>query len=235
MVDVTISLVGSNGDTIELLDNGDYILTTGVMGFGIPATSVRIDKSAGDGGTWRHTKKGVRDIDLPIAIMGTDRANVETKLRRLAKLLQDKNGATKIVATYSDGEQVFLEAHYVGGADATYGSEANQFYALWHIQMQAPQPYWESSNTQTFTVGTTTSGRGLLPQLTKLKVSSSQSLGVVSVRSTADVNVYPVWVIRGPINNLQINNGTLGFEFTEAISSGEEITIDTEYGTIVDN
>ena len=58
MVDVTISLVGANGDSITLSDTGDFVLASGVTGFGIPATSVRIDESAGDGGLQRQGCEG---------------------------------------------------------------------------------------------------------------------------------------------------------------------------------
>jgi hypothetical protein len=234
MVNVTISLVGSNGDTIELADNGDFVLATGVTGFGIPATSVRIDDSAGDGGRWRHTKRGVRDLDLPIVVLGSSRADVETKLRRLARLLQTTNGATKLVANYTDGSSLFLEAHYVGGAETQFGSDATSYFCRWVIQMQAPQPYWESLTAQTFTVGSGSTGRGLLPELTKLRVSSSQTLGVVEVQNNGDVSIYPRWTIRGPIANLVITNGKLAFGFTAPIPAGKTYTVDTATSEVFD-
>ena len=234
MVDVTISLIGANGDSIELADDSDFVLASGVTGFGIPSTAVRIDESAGDGGTWRHTKRGVRDVDLPVIIFGASRDDVESKLRRLAKLLQDRNGAPKIVANYSNGDSLFIEAHYVGGAETQFGSDATSFYCRWVIQMQAPQPYWQSASLQSFTVTAGNTGRGLLPQLSKMKVASSQTLGLVSVNSSADVDVYPVWTIRGPVSSLSISNGTQSFGFNTAVASGETITIDTEAGTVDD-
>lgn len=234
MVDVTISLTGANGDTIELGDSSDFVLATGVTGFGIPATNVRIDESAGPGGTWRFTKRGVRDLDLPLVILGTDRADVETKLRRMARLLQDTSGATKIVANYSDGSSVFLEAHYVGGAETQFGEDANSFFCRWVIQMQAPQPYWATVNSESFTVGSGSTGRGLLPQLTKLKVSSSQALGVVNVNNPGDVATYPIWTLRGPADFVTISNGVQSFTYDAAIGEDSTITINTESGEVSD-
>lgn len=235
MVDVTISLVGSNGDTIELADNGDFVLLTGVTGFGIPATSVRIDESAAAGGVWRFSKRGVRDLDMPIAVFGDTRADVETKLRRLARLLQDTSGPTKIVANYSDDTSVSLLAHYVGGAETQFGEDANSFFCKWTIQLQAPKPYWQSEQSETFSVGSGNTGRGLLPELTKLKVTSSQAIGVVAVNNTGDVAAYPVWTITGPVEELVISNGTQSFGLNVAVANGETYTIDTENGTVVDD
>lgn len=235
MVEVTISLVGSNGDTIELADEGDFVLTTGVTGFGIPATSVRIDESAAAGGVWRFSKRGIRDLDLPIAIFGTSRADVETKLRRLARLLQDTAGPTKVVANYSDDSSVSLEAHYVGGAETQFGSDANSFFCKWVIQLQAPKPYWQSEQAQSFSVGSGNTGRGLLPQLTKLKVTSSQAIGVVAVNNTGDVAAFPVWTILGPVDNLVISNGSQSFGLNVSVASGQTFVIDTEAGTVRDD
>lgn len=233
MVDVTISLVGANGDSITLSDTGDFVLASGVTGFGIPATSVRIDESAGDGGTWRNTKRGVRDLDLPIVILGTDRGDVETKLRRLAKLLQNSAGATTIRADYSDGSSLSLDAYYVGGAETQFGSDAGLTYCKWVIQMQAPQPYWENSTELSFSVTSGNTGRGLLPQLTKLKVSSSQTLGVVNVNNQGDVPIQPRWVIRGPVTNLVVSNGSQAFTFPAPILGGATYTVDTATGEVI--
>lgn len=235
MTSVVISLVGSNGDTIELADSGDFILASGVTGFGIPSTSVRIDESAGDGGVWRHTKRGIRELDLPIVVLGTDRADVETKLRRLARLLQDRNGGTRIVANYSDGSSVFLEAHYVGGAETQFGSDASGTFCRWVVQMQAPQPYWQTSAEQSFSVTTGNTGRGLLPELTKLKVSSSQTIGVVLVDNVGDVDAFPRWEIRGAISNLIISNGVQSFSFPATIPAGSTYTVDTATGTVTND
>lgn len=233
MTTVTITLVGSNGDSITLNDTGDFVLTAGVQGFGIPATSVRIDDSAGDGGVWRHTKRGVRDLDLPIAILGVNRDDVEDKLRRLSRLLQTTNGPTKIVANYSDGTSLFLEAHYVGGAETQFGTNGTLTYCRWLLQMQAPQPYWQTLTESSFRINNGSTGRGLLPQLTKLKVSSSETLGVVTVNNVGDVPVQPRWVIRGPVTNLVISNGSQSFTFPAPILAGRTYYVDTAAKTVV--
>ena len=121
MVNVNYSLVGANGDEITF-DYSEFILNQNFVGFGIPPAQVRIENSAGDGGVFRHSKRGVRDVDLPITVLGTDRNDVQTKLRRLSRLLQDTSGPTKIKATYSSGESLTLDAHYVGGAESQWGN-----------------------------------------------------------------------------------------------------------------
>lgn len=234
MTTVNYSLVGSNGDEIEF-DYSNYVLNPDFLGFGIPPAQVRIEASAGDGGVYRHSKKGIRDIDMAVTIIGTDRADVQTKLRRLSRLLQDTSGPTLVKANYSTGESLSLEAHYVGGAESQWGSNAGQVWNRWLLSFQCPTPYWESGTTEEFTVTTGNTGRGLLPQLTKLKLTSSQVFGVITVDNDGDVPAYPIWYLRGPLSDITITNGTQSFSFAESIASGETITINTETGEVTDD
>jgi hypothetical protein len=234
MVNVNYSLTGSNGDSIAF-DYSNYILNPDFMGFGIPRAQVRIDPSAGDGGVFRHSKRGVRDIDMAVTILGTDREDVQTKLRRLSRILQDTTGPTTLKATYTTGEVLELQVHYVGGAESRWGSDAGLIFNRWVISFQAPQPYWESDVTEEFVVTSGNSGRGMLPQLSKLKLTSSQVYGIITVNNTGDVPAFPTWFVRGPISDVAISYGTQGFSFTEPIADGETITVDTNTGKVTDD
>lgn len=234
MVNVNYSLVGANGDEITF-DYSEFILNQNFVGFGIPPAQVRIENSAGDGGVFRHSKRGVRDVDLPITVLGTDRNAVQTKLRRLSRLLQDTSGPTKIKATYSSGESLTLDAHYVGGAESQWGADAGLVWNKWVLSFQCPNPYWQSDALEEFRVTTGNTGRGLLPQLSKLKVTSSQVYGVITVDNSGDVPAYPVWFVRGPISDVVISNGTQSFSFTETVNDGETITVNTATGEVTDD
>ena len=234
MVDVNFSLTGANGDTIAF-DNESFVLNPEINGLLIPATNVRIEESAGDGGVWRHSKRGVRQLDLPVTIIGTDRGDVESKLRRLNKVLQDAQGATKINANYSSGETLQLSAHYVSGAEGSRGENGGMTWQRILLSFQAPNPFWQSSVQQSFTITSGNTGRGMLPQLSKLKLSSSQTLGVISVTNEGDVAAYPVWTVRGPITGLSISDGSLSFGFEDSVAVGETIVINTETGVVLDD
>lgn len=231
MVDVYYSIVGANSDEI-VFDTDNYILATGISGFGIPPAEVRIAESAGNGGIFRFSKRGIRDVDLPITVLGSSRADVEAKLRRLARLTQDTQGPTRLKANYESGSPLILSMHYTGGAEGQWGTDEGLTYCIWVMSFQAPMPFWETEDSQSFEIGAPVGGRGLLPQLTKLRVSSSNTLGSVIVTSNADTDVFPVWTITGPIGDLEITNGTLGFGFNAALASGETLIVDAEAGTV---
>lgn len=236
---VDVSLEGANGDVIEFSNDGPFILTTGILGFGIPPVEVRIDPSAADGGVHRFTRRGVRDLDLPIVVVDTDRATVELELRRLANLLSDASGPTIIRASYSTGEVWELRGHYVGGADAVRGEEENLIFARWVVQLQCPNPYWVRQASESISITTGGAGRGLIGTgrpLTKLKVSSSQAIGEVTLENSGDVEAYPVWQFIGPADYVTLTNadGSKSFSYDAAIATGETITIDTFTGLVTD-
>jgi hypothetical protein len=210
------------------------VLNPSLIGFGIPPTSVRIDDSARFGGVYRYTRRGVRNIDMPVTVLGTSATDVEDKLRRLARLTQDTAGPTTLTALRDDGN-VFLELHYVGGAELEYGGgTGGPTWARMLLSFQAPNPYWQSSDTESFSVTTGNTGRGLLPQLTKLRVSSSQALGLINVNNTSDVPVYPSFTIRGPIEDLTVSLNGEGWQFTETLTVDDIYFVNHELATVTD-
>ncbi len=238
MVDnITISLTGENGDTITF-DNSTYVLTTGVRGFGIPAPLLRIDKSAADGGVFRLSKRDVRDLDLPIVILGDESADVQSRLRRLSNILR---GKVTITAAYMSGDAYELDTYFNGGAETTFGEDGNKSLCRWVVTLQAPQPYWTSATPQSFSVSASTATRGLLgapggttATLSALRVKSSQALGSVAIENVGDIASPVTWVITGPAATVSVSLNGVGFSYTSAIGSGEVITINSELGTVTD-
>ena len=225
------TLTGSNGDVITF-DNSTYVLNPSLVGFGIPPTAVRIDESARFGGIHRYTRRGVRNVDMPVTVLGDTAVDVETNLRRLAKLTQDTAGPTKLTAL-RDAGNVFLDLHYVGGAELEYGGDTGgKTWAKLLLSFQAPNPYWQSADTESFSVTTGNTGRGLLPQLTKLRISSSQALGLINVNNTSDVPVYPSFEIVGPVDGLEVSLNGEGWSFTEDVVTGDIFTVDHEAATV---
>lgn len=236
MVDLELFLVGGNGDTISFDGSEGYTLTSGLRGLGIAPTSVKIQNSAGDGGTWRSTRRTVRDFDFPVAVSGVDRADVETKLRRLASALSDRNSAPHLRAVYSDGNGPYeIQVHYTGGAETVFGEDGNSTFARWAMTLQAPDPYWTSVDSESLFLGSDPDPRGLLPKLAALQVKSSQVIGEFTVENAGDVDAFPVWTFRGPMDSVTVTapDGR-SFSYEAEIVEGETITIDTKTGTVVD-
>jgi phage-related protein len=231
--DLTVSLTGANGDTI-VFDNDVYTLMTGLKGFGVPATNLRIMDSSVDGGIFRHTKRGVREIDLPVMVYGADRATTEGYVRRLANAINNVNGpATLRVQNLTDGNTYSINVYYAGGAETVFGDTAGLTFCNWMLTLQAPDPFWYSNATQTFTVTSGQTGRGLLPRLSNLRVTNSQAIGTINVNNTiGDVPSYPVWQLYGPMDSCTITQNGVGFTYNAPIAAGDVVTIDTKASTV---
>lgn len=235
--DLTISLTGANGDTI-VFDNTTYTLTDGLKGFGIPATMVRIQNAATDGGIFRHTKRGIREVDLPIVTYGGDRATTETALRRLSNALQNTSGPATLTATYANGDVYTLQVYYAGGGETVFGETGHSAFAKWVVTLQAPTPFWTSTAAQSVTLGTGSVGRGMLPKLSSLRLTATSVVGTVNINNTSgDVVSYPIWTIYGPFNaGVQVlNSANVGFTYNAAIPAGDFIKIDSYNNTVVNS
>jgi hypothetical protein len=232
---LSMTLTGANGDTISF-DDTNYVIEMGARGFGIPSPILRIDPSASNGGTYRFSKRDVREIDLPLAILGSSRADTEVKLRRLSNILR---GKCILSVTYENGEVWSLTVYLAGGGQTQFGSTANDYFCQWDLILQAPQPFWESSSPISISIVSDTTTRGLLAgsapkSLAFLRVKTSQAFGSVTVNNNGDVDAPAIWTIKGPSTLTTISLGSVGFTFTSSLSSSETITIDCAAGTVVD-
>lgn len=233
MVDLQFSVLGSNGDTIAIDGSAGYYLTTGLRGLGIPATDVRIDNSASDGGVWRSSRRAVRELDMPVVVLGLNRADVESKLRRLSNALSDRYGIPKLLAEYTDGSAYELEIHYTGGAETSFGEDAGSTFCRWVLSVQAPDPFWTSRTATQFTLSYQSAVRGLLPNLQQLQVSPSQLSGSFTIDNPGDVEAYPVWTLEGAATELSVTRNGVGFTLTETLVSTDRRVIDTRNATVV--
>jgi hypothetical protein len=237
MTDITMTLTGANGDTITF-DNVNYILESDVSGFGRPPIEMRIDESALDGGMFRFSRRGIREVDMPIYILGISRADVEAKMRRLSAILDDSSGTGTIIqANYANGDEWFLEGHYSKGAESQFGESGTLTFARWLLSFRCPNPYWTRLDAQSFSVtGGGTSGRGLFSPNTmaNMKVAPSQVLGALSFTNAGDVPAPPTWIFTGPFDSVTVSSGSSQFVYNAAVTAGNTITVNCAKGTVID-
>jgi phage-related protein len=229
----------NSGDVIPL-DNvvaKDYLKTVGRSGFGVAPTKLITRDGASGGTRWRRTRRGARVIVLPITILGDDRQIVEDKLRRLVRLLQDDTTTPRLVAQYPSSEKLYTSFHYSSGADPVYGSDTDgRTYCKWTLNLLCESPYWTSDKAVSYSIGPANAGHGLLPLLSRLQLSSSQTIGTVLVENPGDVDAFPIWTIRGPgdANFTATRNDGAQFVFEAPLTAEDVITIDTMKKTVTD-
>lgn len=229
MIITTFKLIGANTDEIVLQteNTDDYLLEKSVSGLALPPVNVNITEGAGDGGRYQSSRRLPRELDLPLWVLGSSRNDVETKLRRLGKLVSDRKGATKIQAIIEDtvnmtSETFTLEGYYIGGFDIAYNN-ATKTSAYVPLTFTCPQPYWvnevETSVDIDFGPGSDVSE-------------------TVTLNNTGDVETFPIFEIisnTGSIGNITFSNENGSLTYTETVTSPDTITIDTFNATVVDD
>lgn len=233
--------LNNNGDSI-LLNNylpEDYFKEVGRRGFGIAPTKHKFIEGVGPGARHVKSKRMSRPMDLPLVILGTDEQNLEDKMRRLARLLQDDVNQPVLIAENPDtGLRLWTNVVYDGGADPVYGSDTDsKSWARWTLSLISGSPYWTEADPTEYTLSATSGATvSFLPNLSRLQLSSTQSAELFTVQNDGDVATPALWRIFGPVSGFvatRIGDGK-SFSYNAAIAAGQSIIIDTAKKTVVD-
>lgn len=230
MAEIDFSIVAPSGDVIPLVsepgERGDFRLRSGVDGFGVPTAIPRFVDSAGEGGTDRGGRTGMRDVDLPVEVRARSRQGMETNLRRLAAAFRrSSKGKPMLQAAYATGEVFQLPFVYLSGAESTYQGDG-PFVHEWPLSLRCPKPYWVKRDAETFIVRNDSAVVGLLPDLSQLKVMRSQAIGSVTVENPGDVASPLTWILTGPGGPVHADIDGVGWTFKALLEEGDVITID---------
>jgi hypothetical protein len=145
----------SDTDTLDL----DYVLKhgrgvqvlAGVTGLGLPPVQVRWLEGAGDGAVYRGRRVLPRDIDLPIAVIGTDRNDLRQLWSRFASIL---DGRCKLRMVEDDGTSWWVYVYRVGGGDYAYGVDTDgETEIRTVVTVRAPNPYWTAERAESKFIG----------------------------------------------------------------------------------
>lgn len=128
-------------DSVLMTGRGIQV-TAGVTGFGLPPIQTRWTERAGDGAVFRSRRARPRDLDLPLTIVGRNRADLQALFSRLASMLA---GPCRLRTIEDDGSSWWTTVHWVGGGQYahgvdTHGPDENEVDIV--ITVRAPDPYW---------------------------------------------------------------------------------------------
>lgn len=235
----------NNGDSISLNNilHQDYFKAAGATGLGVAPTRLVLREGATAGSRFRSSKRTTRYIDLPLIIFGSDAQAIEDKMRRLVRLWNDTYTSPTLRARYEDGSEWTTEIHFAGGADPVFGSEDTdgKTFCKWLVSLAAPDPYFTSTTPVVIeTIKAANSGRGLIKTggggLSRLRLSSSQTIGSVEVNNPGDIDAFPIWTVQGPGDSFTATRAIDGasFFFDEQILDTEIITFNAKTKLVVD-
>lgn len=226
MADRQFSIVSADGEVIPLSTDreGDIALLVGVFGIGVPPVAPRFSEGAADGGSFRGKRYGMRVLDLPIHIRGTSRADIEDKVRVLARAVDDEDGLPKLVASYADGTVYELPFVYVSGLEGN-GADSTNYGVQYTLSVTCPDPFWTARDAVQFSVSAGGAVVGLLPDLAKLQLMPSTTLGSLTVHNPGEVDALLSWVIRGPGTLVSAKINGVGWTYNSPLVAGDVLTI----------
>ncbi|MCG8926655.1 phage tail domain-containing protein [Lentzea sp. CC55] len=207
---------------------------SGATGLGLPPVSVQWLSGAGDGARYRGRRVLPRDIDLPLLIQASGRDDLQRTLSRLAIMLA---GPCTLRFVEDDGTSWTTEVVRVGGGDYVFGADTTgEDDLLLILTLRAGDPFFTGSVPTRKVVGEQTGVRGLLPNLAKMPVVSSQAIGQIQLENLGNADAFPTWEVTGPGRDFEaVSPGGERLHWRGTLAAGERLIIDTQRGTVVDH
>lgn len=206
----------------------------GLTGFGLPPVTPRWIEGAGDGSVWRGSRTNARIIDLPLYVDGRSRAELIALVDRLSLMFA---GEFRLVAIDSDGTRSFLTCVRSGGGDYVYGQDTTGEDTLeWVVTLTAGDPFWTTENTSSRVAQLSEVSGGLLPELSKLQLSSLSTFSDMALTNTGTAPSFPVFKVEGPCTgfSLQSPRGEV-VEWKGVLAANKSLVVDMAKGTVVDD
>ncbi|MFI6516853.1 phage distal tail protein [Spirillospora sp. NPDC050679] len=213
------------------------ILTAGAKGLGMPQYQLYMRESGAlDGDVVTGVRAKARELFLPIAVYGEDRADALDKRAALARAFDpiEVNGGGEGVLTVTEpgSEPRSIRAYYSEGMEGAEGrDEAGWNWAKFGITLHAAEPYWSGEPSERFW-GPKKADQTFLPVGPPefLKVSNSQVIGTgMVIDCPGDARSYPRWTLKGPIGaGAEFANRTLGvrWKLNRALTAGDTVVVD---------
>jgi hypothetical protein len=219
---IHLTLQSAVGDTIDLgsieATNVGMEAQPGVTGLGLPPVEAQWVSGAGDGATFRGRRVLPRDIDIPIELYATSRADLKTQVERLSLAL---SGECTLRVVEAGSPTWSAKVNHVGGGGYATGEDTDGTFS-WSttITLRAGDPFWISDQLVEST-----------------RTGSAVSATPLSVANTGTADAYLMWEVSGPTLGFKAKRrggGDPVLQYADFIPKGGKILVDTKRGTVVD-
>lgn len=231
--------LSSTAGTIILGESSGIYLARNIAGFGLPPVKPQWSEGAGNGRRWRGSRVLARTLPFRFNIRGTNRADVLAKFSTLARIIAPTAGLTRLQVNIA-GEAWWLDMTRTGGGDFSWESDTDTETLLSvPITFETEEPYWTALDaaSRIFTPDDVSGGLLTGPgTMVGMVLSSTTSLGEVTISNEGDVATPARIVVAGPFSGFQAVGAAGEFvEFTGARLLGQSVTVDMANGTAIDS
>ncbi|MCY0921660.1 MULTISPECIES: phage distal tail protein [Streptomyces] len=230
---MTALLLESERDVLDLNGVADegvgYQATAGATGFGLPSVAAQWLEGAGDGSRFRGRRILPRDLDIPLDIVGQNRAHLGSLISRLARVVSED---CTLALVDEQGVRWSTPVVWTGGGELDLDG-ATDVQTV--ISFRAPDPYFTASTVSTQSVVGDPGTRPFLSAISSMPLAASQAIGSIQLDNGGDVPAYPVWEIYGPGRDLTVTSPTgETLRWTGSLTAAEKLVVDTRAGTVID-
>lgn len=210
--------------TDDNFDGPGIYLQSGAKGLDAPSYDTKSDEyPAIDGGFFRFARASVREIFLPIKIVGDTRPEMMALKRRFIASLNPKRGLVTLQSTeYRERKGMWLaetprviSCYYVSGMEGGEGTDGNYHWATYGLVLRAPDPFFRHPSRSIRSFLTIEVSRSFFgPEGSNFLSLDGQTPGQGLRLSTSlvwvpDLDLYnpgdelsqPRWIIQGPLNS----------------------------------
>jgi len=216
--------ITSDGVTVDLMEE-PFLLMQEVSGHLVPPFK-REERWVGDVGILTGIRADSREIFLPLLVKADD---IDSALRLCARYWNPRSGDGTLRVEDDSGNARILECRYVGGLEGNM-KEGGPGWQKVGLRLRALQPYWQDAEYDNYVFVTDPPVPFFQNPFFPLHISQNTIEGNVTVNNNGDVETYPLFIIVGPMNSLELINMTTGKKIkfpTLSMASGDHLVINT--------
>lgn len=227
-----VEWTGPDGVTHRLATE-PYVSITGRRGFGVITPEHVTERTMSGTVLMRDVRVTPRVMSVPLLIQDDTPEAYLAAYRALQASVVHKDRGTITPGTIRvilpDGSSRSIPAYYQGGLDPVEDHIDDMVWSrqeMPDLEFYAPDPAFQGPDiSQSWRI--VVDGRAFYP-FYPLRLNPSQLGGSATVTNPGDLPAYPIWEITGP-GTPTITNTDTGqeFAFTEELTAGQVVTVDT--------
>ncbi len=238
-----LTYVSADGSSLPFTVASGVALGRGFQVAGMPAVaSTSVATPFKDGQDLTSLRYDMREVSVPVQIIGTSGADLEGKLDTLARVLDPRKGDGQLRLARYNGSTRSLTCRYVSGLTITE-EFSNAAVLNWSavLVFRATSPFWTDTSTAsvTYTAGTpiiTPFFPTTTPSSSVINIGASGAIITHSIVNTGDVETWPSYLFSNQTASPVVVNLTTGAFFVVDVSQtdGQAFQVDTGRSFIAD-
>lgn len=214
----------------------------GASGLGVaPVEIAKAPRLAGDGSVVRGVRFADRELFVPLRLQAPTMADLHVLRRELTRVVAPTSGdpaGSRTTVTFEDPATGTVRSIFGVYREGLEGELGESFHNTWQtigLVFDCPDPWWmgEDRTTSLQLGGDTKPFLSDTVDFFPVTLSASVVQGDLTIHIDGDADVWPVWEITGPGEDLVIESPQGRIQVDGVFDAGDVLRIDTRQGRMV--